>query len=682
MPNYKHASFGGETVSLSNEFIRIDVHKRLTGWGWAEIFSANGTFMGVLDHFGELMLRDQEMPMRLEASDYDKQTGDFGQKLIFKVKSMIVQEKLKGTSFEKWIQYPFKDQCLEGEVSLLLRPNSALVELSFRYEAKQNLFAQYVRGPWVKVGFDGFGNQKDDAIFPGVEWLVGEEWSSGTDWFKDPWAKRYAPHPNKVALPVMAISKDNQAIGLAWKPNKIATQWFNYRKHVAQPVFASPNFIDRMNNHLMGLMVPSASNESEENNIYADPVLQLQPGQPLEFEAELYIEEGNSLNSIVRWVERNGLPEPPEPKWSLTEALERIAHAYNKRFWFDGKGFGTKQNSEAIKPHIPRFIEDYKKLKSNSPTAKQLAQKVEWCIQQSDSNQAKFRLGKVAEIPQLTRKQQKEYGETLLTYQKEDGSFPFDPDGRHYQKDDFVVAREYLEPMGQTGETALDISIVPAAELIALWEHTGDSTYKERAIMTLNFCLTMTRPEGGDFWETPLHSPNLLAAGHAAITYYMGYKAFGVEEYRDKAVYWLRSLLPFTHLWQPNDVEMIYNTKPCFCSSDWYFANWVRDHVQWEVLETFATSSAMGIDWNQLDPAIDWQTYQAGITIASLRWMIQHEERNWQPHNLPQTRELYKNGELDDCFADTHNSVTGHYGGMAILPDVIAVNLISILNNQ
>jgi hypothetical protein len=31
------------------------------------------------------------------------------------------------------------------------------------------------------------------------------------------------------------------------------------------------------------------------------------------------------------------------------------------------------------------------------------------------------------------------------------------------------------------------------------------------------------------------------------------------------------------------------------------------------------------------------------------------------------------------CFADTHNSVTGNLGGMAILPDVIALNLLAIL---
>ncbi|WP_077620287.1 hypothetical protein [Bacillus sinesaloumensis] len=682
MPIYQSASFGGKTVSLGNEHIRVDIHKRLTGWGWVEIFSADGAYLGVIDHFGEVMLRDQEIPIRLEAEDYEKQTGDFGEKLIFHVKSMIVQDKLNGTSFEQWIKYPFGEHCLEGVVILWLKPNSSVIELSFRFEAKANLFVRYVRGPWLKIGANGSGVKKEDAIFPGIEWLQADEWSSGTDWFKDPWAQRFAPHHHKVAIPMMTVSNDNHVISLSWNPNQTVTQWFNYRKHVAQPVFASPNFIDRMNNHLLGLMVPNAATEEEENKVYANPVLELHPGQPIEFDAELSVGRGNSLDGVIQWVERNGLPDVPEPRWSLAQALDRIAHAYNTHLWFQGKGFGTKQTDNGIKPIVPRFIHDYLEMFPEKRVSKELEENVNWCKEQPDYHQASFNLGKVASIPLWSQEKQVAYGRELLDYQNEDGSFSFEPDGRHYQKDDFVVAREFLEPMAQSGETALDISIIPAAELLTLWKNTGNEIYKKSAVKTLDYCLNMRRPEGGDFWETPLHSPNLLAAGHAAITYYLAFQEFGDEKYKNKAVYWLRSLLPFTHLWQPDGMQMVYNTKPCFCSSDWYFANWVRDHVQWEVLETFAASSALEIDWNALDAKVDWEKYQEGITVAALRWMLNHEDKNWQPHNLPITRELYKNGELDECFADTHNSITGHYGGMAILPDVIAVNLVSIIKRN
>jgi len=40
----------------------------------------------------------------------------------------------------------------------------------------------YFRGPWLKVGAGSFAAAKTDGIFPGVHWIVGDEWSSGTDW--------------------------------------------------------------------------------------------------------------------------------------------------------------------------------------------------------------------------------------------------------------------------------------------------------------------------------------------------------------------------------------------------------------------------------------------------------------------------------------------------------------------
>ena len=90
---------------------------------------------------------------------------------------------------------------------------------------------------------------------------------------------RVAPHPNKVSVPVMAISHDGDAIGLSWNPNEVAARWFNYRTQHPQPVFASPNFVDRMNNQLMGLMIPDASTEGHENELWAENALELRIGR-------------------------------------------------------------------------------------------------------------------------------------------------------------------------------------------------------------------------------------------------------------------------------------------------------------------------------------------------------------------------------------------------------------------
>ena len=180
----------------------------------------------------------------------------------------------------------------------------------------------------------------------------------------------------------------------------------------------------------------------------------------------------------------------------------------------------------------------------------------------------------------------------------------------------------------------------------------------------------MQRPEGGDFWETPLHAPNLLAAGHAAIAYYLGYRAFGDDRYRRKAIHWIRALLPFTHLWEPARFPMMYNTKPCLCSSDWYFANWVRDHVQWEVLETFASSMQHGIDWAQIDPEIDWRRFQRGRHAGGDALDARPHAEELAAAQPALDAGLVREGKMDLCFADTHNTTTGNYGGAGIMPDV------------
>ncbi len=669
MPVYQHATYAGETITISNATMRIDVHKRATGWGWAEIFTPDGKCMGILDHLGELMLRDQEIPMRLQADTVEQTQGEFGQRLEFNVESLIIGEKLKGTSFDPWMKYPLDMHCMSGVVTLTLEPEQPVLHLSFRLVSNANQYARYIRGPWLKVGEGEFGSKKTDAILPGVEWLLDEEWSSGSDWFKDPWAMRWVPHANKVAIPLMAASYEGTGIGLAWDPNQDSTGWFNYRRNHQQPVFASPNFIDRQNNHVMGLMVPDVEIEAQENQVYREPPLELHLKQWVNFDAEIFLVQGDSMDVVLDWVKRHGMPEPPEPRWQYREALDRIAAAYTSHYWHEGVGFGVQQTEHSIHPRVPRFAERYIDQNPGSALAQSLADKVAWCKQNSPE--------KIKNEQQLM-----ETGDLILSRQREDGSFPFDPHGAHYRKDDFVVATTFLEPMGLDQDTALDITILPVIELLDLAQKTGEKKFLNAARKALDYCLSMRRPEGGDFWETPLHAPNLFAAGHAAIAYYLGYRTFSEEIYLEKAIYWIRTLLPFTHLWQPADKPMIYNTKPCLCSSDWYFANWVRDHVQWEVLETFAISQHYDIRWHEIDRDIDWGTYQRGITTAVMRWMLDHRVENWLPHNLPWTLDLFRSGKMDLCFADTHNTTTGNYGGAGIMPDVVALNIFAILDNN
>ena len=675
-PHFKQSSYVNESVTLENKYVTMNFFKRIKGWGWGEILTPEGKLMAVMDHLGELMIRDQDIPMRFEADSVSRVRTDDGESLVFNVKSVVVREMLKGTSFDNWMHYPYGEPAITGTVTITVTPDSPFVKLKYDLTATGNYYLRYLRGPWLKVGESSFGTKKDDAILPGVDWAIGDEWTSGSDFFKDPWALRVVPHPNKVSVPLMAISYEGDGIGLAWDPNAVAARWFNYRTQHPQPVFASPNFVDRMNNQLMGLMIPDASVEGHENEIYSQIAPELRIGEKIEFDAELWLSKGNSVDVVTDWVKRHGLPEPSAPKWDYRKALDLMAGAYNTNLWHEGHGFGVVQRSiDEAGPNIPGFLRRYMNENKKSQVVKELQAKIE-SLQPKEVPMVKI------ETPEQKKARQVKHGDEILAIQRADGSFAFEPDGRHYRKDDFKVATSFVEPMGLDGATALDITILPAMELLQIGKETGEQRFLDAGKKAIDFCMSMTRPEGGDFWETPLHAANRFAAGHAAIANYKAFEQFGDPKYKEKAVYWMRTILPFTHLWEPEEIPMLYNTKPVLSSSDWYFANWVRDHVQWEVLAVFAQSIANGIRWEEVDPEIDWMKFHRGITNAAIRWMNVHTDDNWRPHNIPETYDRYKEGAFDYCFPDTHNATTGNYGGMFIPPSAIADNIYYLLDRE
>ena len=68
-PQFKQSSYVNESVTLENPYITMNFFKRIKGWGWGEIHTPEGKLMAVMDHLGELMIRDQDIPMRFN-NDY------------------------------------------------------------------------------------------------------------------------------------------------------------------------------------------------------------------------------------------------------------------------------------------------------------------------------------------------------------------------------------------------------------------------------------------------------------------------------------------------------------------------------------------------------------------------------------------------------------------------------------
>jgi hypothetical protein len=671
MPCYRDAAYGDESIVLENAFLRLEVHRRVTGWGWGELYVPGPSgkpdrFFAVIEHLAEAWVEGQPYPMRLEAKEYSLTESTQGQTLTFNVRMQEVEPPDK--TYEGL-------SALAGQVTITVIHDAALIHYELQLEPQFQIRLHRVRGMWLRVGADSFGSQKHDAIFPGIEWLVGKEWSSGTDWFEHPQALRVAPHPHKVAFPLMAISHDGTGLGLAWTPN-LSVLSDATRMRSPQPVFAVPNFIDRRDHSLMGLMWPSARWGLAENALAAEPGLKVHKGQKIALDAEISVVAGDSLAVVCDWVKRHGMPEPGQPRYAWQDALDRIAGAYNTNLWIEGQGWGFRGKGSTV---VPTFVSWYSENGSDQAIAAGLHAKIAWSLaNQVTAPVTAQRLARPQAWILANPEQARLIADQLLAIQTPQGDFPFDPKGRH--QTNLVNWAAFWRPLGQPGDSCLDLCMTAAMTLLIAARDTNEVRYLAAARQTLDWAFKWDRPEGGDWWETPLYSPNLLAAGNAAIAYYLGYRAFGEERYRLRAIHFIRCLLPFTHLWQPYDVPMLYNTKPCLNSTCWYLSDWVSKHVQWEVLQTFMHSSKLGINWAEIDPDIDWATYQRGVTTAVLRWMVDHTDPAWL-FSAEFAPDLIKDGAWDTLFADTFDPVFSLYGGGPITPNVIGENILLLLKN-
>jgi hypothetical protein len=669
MPCYREATYGGETVTLENQHLRLEIHKRVTGWGWGELFVPGPSgkpekFFAVLEHLAEADIVGYAHPLRLEASDYKLDRTDEGQTLTFEVE--LQQVEPPGQVFGG-------ESALKGTVTLILPDDEAMIYYKLEAIPQFLMYLRSLRGIWLRVGANSFGIARHDAIFPGIDWVILDEWSSGTDWFEHPEALRVAPHPHKVAIPVMAISCDGVGIGLSWTPDQPALS-SKTRIRCPQPVFATPNFVDRRSHHLLGLMLPSARWGLKENELKADPPIKVPRGTRLTLDAQLSVVNGTSLDVIMDWVKRNGMPDPGPPRYEWNDAMERIAKAYNSNLWIEGKGWGFRGQGA---PHVPESVSHYIEHGTDPEMVSGLSEKAAWCQKQErpliKPDVAHLRFGRYDDEHML------QVGNELLKIQTPEGDFPFDPDGRH--KTNLLEWAALWRPLGLPGDSALDLCATAAGALILAGQKLGEQKFLDAARKTLEFAMKFERPEGGDWWETPLYSPNLLAAGDAAIAYCLGHNQFGDQRYLERARHWIRCVIPFTHLWEPMDVTMLYNTKPCLNSTSWFLSDWTAKHVQWEILTVFSMSDKLGIDWAEVDPEVDWRTYQKGVTTAVLRWMIDHDDTEWMFRSeFPP--EAVENGAWDALFSDTFDPVSDTYGGGPIMPEVIAANILIVLKHR
>jgi len=469
------------------------------------------------------------------------------------------------------------------------------------------------------LAFDGpmlYALERDEALFPGLEWLVpGEVSSSDIDIAaKHPHRLRYVVHPNMVTIPAIAMRSRHGVVGLAWC---VGQKWDGTldRPSVA---FASPDRFRHQRAHLAGLFVPTVPDYVAPNSREAATPYPLKPTQPLRLRCRM-LADGHSqdvLAAMDLWLSRHGIPDPaPLPHKTYEAEIQFSMQGYLKGLWEpETKEWWSSKGGNPLMCKTGRqrsYVADVLLGAMLSPDPK---------VRQQCRARADEVLKLIGGEP---RHDAQRYGTPAdlrfaspgraaagLASMGKDGAWRFDAD----RKDQGVFkGRDYHE-LGPDNAVELGTCARKAFEVLRYARIAGDWTAYERMDKTLRLMETFAVPRAAQVWEVPVHTPDILAAADAVDAYIEAYRFSGNKRWLRNAVLWARRGIPFVYLWNdPDKPFLVGATIPVFGAS-WDFCSWFGRPVQWNGLRY---ANAL-LKLAEFDNSYAWRKLAEGIIRSGI----------------------------------------------------------------
>jgi len=426
-------------------------------------------------------------------------------------------------------------------------------------------------------------HQRDEAIFPGLEWLVDDELSSDTlDIAEDhPDRIRYVVHPNMITIPAVGIHGPHGTIGLVWENRPLGNQ--------PSPAFAfaSPDRFNHQRSHLMEVFLPPVPEFTPVNSRIAEKPYRLEPRSPLRLETALFIDgQANDALAVVEEYVKNRkiYPAHPLPHTSLGDEVVFSTRAYLESLWDPqtGKWWTTKGNALLSNQALPAdFAADLvlgTMLTSDPALKKRCEERLAEVCQQ-------IKLPPRLDALRIGGRADRVWANAhrvaaLLASRRDDGSWRFDADRPGTGP---FVGMDYRE-LGPNDALEVGTCARNAYEILAFARMTDDRAIYEEMRKTLELMETFRVPRAAQVWEVPVHTPDILAAADAVDAYLEAYRLSGEKRWLEDAILWAKRGLPFVYLW--NDPEKPYlqgASIPVF-GATWYRGSWFGRPVQWNGL--------------------------------------------------------------------------------------------------
>jgi len=577
-PDKTGAHVEGDTAWLQGQGLRLVVHRSSLGFGIADL---------------QVKKRGWETVAR---------TPSMGRIVIAVPGDVLVQSRVPLYGTPKAEGERLVVQCSHADddgarwtatVTFALRDDGRNIGMASSLKCNRTAKLLAFDAPMLYVGEGSFGSAKDEALFPGLDWLDRDDVSSESENLLiakgHPDQVRYVPHPQMITIPMMSVLHDGTCVGLLWDCRR---KWDDSHDRPAA-VFGSPDRFEGRNAHVMGLFVPSVAEEGKPwvrmNEREAWTPYDLPANREISLESVIYArtDAPDALAAMDEWFRIYGVPKPlPYPQGDLQKQLAFDMRAYLESLWVpaDKEWWTSRGAGKLLSPkgRPLSFVHDLLKgaMILDDPLVKQR------CKARADEV-----LGLAPGQP-MWADTGFDYGradEHLINFgvqamgvigaQGKDGSWRFDAD----QKASGIFKGMDYHRLGPDS-AELGTCAADAYLLLKFARMSGEPRAYEAGVKALEFMEQYRVPRAAQVWEVMVHAPDILAAADAVDAYLEAYQYDGNRKWLDEAVRWGRGGLPFVYMWDDPEKPFLLGASIPVFGASWETGSWFGRPVQWNGL--------------------------------------------------------------------------------------------------
>ncbi len=579
------AALDAQYAVLENEDVRLVFRKSRFGFGPGELVvrtPSGWATAGWVPNLGRVAIRTAEGTVVTSS-------------VCAKLASARVGGR-QGDRLEFSATAPALGDACRVQVVFQLQGNSKRIGVEHRLEVTRPLDVVLFVGPAV------YALARDEAVFPGLEWLVGDEVSSSALDIAEEHADRvrFAPHPNYITVPAMGVHGPCGTVGLLWDVHQ---RWDGQRDR-PRAIFASPDRFHGQRAHRMALSLPTVPEFFAPSRPLAEKPYRLEPFRALVLRAEILADglAGDALAPIEAYLQEVGLPPPvPLPRGSYEKEIEFSMQGYLKSLWIEEEStWWTSKGGGILSPkgRPPAYVADLLTGALLSPDAevrarcRALAQRVAQLLG------AEPRLVAMRFPGRFDHAVANPFSAAaLLQSRGEDGAWRFDAD---HQAGPPFVGMDYYD-LGPDNAVEVGTCARKAYEVLRYARVAGDAEAYQRMLPTLELMERFRVPRAAQVWEVPVHTPDILAAADAVDAFVEAYRFSNDPRWLAAAVAWARRGLPFVYLWHDPEKPFLLGASIPVFGASWYQGSWFGRPVQWNGLR-YAEALLKLADYDQSRP--------------------------------------------------------------------------------